>query len=359
MTIRLLLLPGDGIGPEIAAATRRVLKAADRRFGLGLAFEEAAIGFDSLAVQGTTMPQAVLERAREVDGVVLGPVSTADYPPKEEGGINPSAALRITLDLYANIRPSRTFDGVRAAAASMDLVIVRENTEGFYADRTMYAGSGELMPTADLALAVRKITRQGSERVTRAAGRLAMGRDRRVTIVHKANVLKLSDGLFLGSARAVLAKEFPRVTVDDEHVDAMASLLVRAPGRFDVVVTTNMFGDILSNQAAELAGGLGLAASLNQGDAHAVAQAAHGSAPAIAGQDVANPTSLVLSAAMLLAHLGARRDQPGLAEAGAAIESAVAAQLSDPAEHSSDLGGSLGTTGFGDALCARLEQADG
>jgi isocitrate/isopropylmalate dehydrogenase len=359
MSLQLLLLPGDGIGPEIAAATRRVLEAADHRFGLGLGFASEATGFASLEREGTTLPDRVLERARAVDGTILGPVSHAEYPPREEGGINPSGGLRIGLDLYANIRPSRIFTGVPAAVSVMDLVIVRENTEGFYADRTMHAGSGEFMPTPDLALAVRKISRHGSARIARAAGRLAMARRRRVTVVHKANVLKLSDGLFLGTAERVLAGEFPEVVVDDQHVDAMASLLVREPQRFDVVVTTNMFGDILSNLAAELAGGLGLAGSLNLGDEHAVAQAAHGSAPDIAGQDRANPTSLVLSAAMLLAHLGERRGEERLSRAAAAIEAAIGAQLALASGRTVDLGGPLGTSAFTAAICARLERQEG
>ena len=356
MTLDLLLLPGDGIGPEIAEATRRVLEAADAAFGLKLAFETEAIGFASLEREGSTFPERVLERARSADGVVLGPVSHAEYPPAAEGGINPSGGLRLGLDLYANIRPSRIFPGVPAAAPAMDLVLVRENTEGFYADRTMHAGTGEFMPTPDLAMALRKVTRAGSERVARVAGRLAMARQRHVTVVHKANVLKLSDGLFLGCAERVLKQDFPEVAVDDEHVDAMASLLVRVPDRFDVIVTTNMFGDILSNLAAELAGGLGLAASLNLGDAHAVAQAAHGSAPDIAGQDRANPTSLVLSAAMLLMHLGERRNEERLRRAGAAIEHTVTAQLGDASGRTVDLGGPLGTAAFTDALCARIER---
>ncbi|HSA82063.1 MAG TPA: isocitrate/isopropylmalate dehydrogenase family protein [Geminicoccaceae bacterium] len=358
MTIRLLLLPGDGIGPEIATATRRVLEAADRRFGLDFTFEEAAIGFASLEREGTTFPPRVLELARAADGVILGPVSHAEYPRASEGGINPSGGLRTGLDLYANIRPSRTMPSVPAVAAAMDLVLVRENTEGFYADRTMHAGSGEFMPTADLAMALRKVTRAGSARIARAAGRIATARRQQVTIVHKANVLKLSDGLFLATVKAVLSEEFAGLVVDDQHVDAMASLLVRDSERFDVIVTTNMFGDILSNLAAELAGGLGLAASLNHGDEHAVAQAAHGSAPDIAGRDVANPTSLILSAAMLLRDLGERRSEARLEAAAGAIERAVEAQLAEPGRRTSDLGGPLGTTAFAEALCARLERGE-
>ncbi len=346
MSVRLLLLPGDGIGPEIAAATDRVLEAIDRRHGAGLVVETDAIGFDSLAREGTTLPGRVLERARAVDGVILGPVSHAEYPPAEKGGINPSGTLRIALDLYANIRPSRIFPGVAAAAAAMDLVIVRENTEGFYADRTMHAGSGEFMPTPDLALAVRKISRHGSTRVARAAGRLAAARRRRVTIVHKANVLKLSDGLFLGCAERVLADEFPDVTVDDEHVDAMASLLVRDPQRFDVVVTTNMFGDILSDQAAALVGGLGTLAAGNIGPHAAVFEPVHGSAPDIAGQGIANPTATFLAAAMLLDHV---RQPEAAARLRTAVTDTLAAGVLTP-----DLGGQATTAEVTRAVAARV-----
>jgi len=230
---------------------------------------------------------------------------------------------------------------------------VRENTEGFYADRNMYAGSGEFMPTPDVALAVRKITREGSRRVARAACEIAMQRGKKLTIVSKANVLKLSDGLFLGEARDI-ASGFPGLAVEHVLVDAMASLLVRSPEVFDVIVTTNMFGDILSNEAAELSGGLGLAASLNAGDTHAMAQASHGSAPDIAGKDVANPGALILSAAMLLERLGRRHAQPELARAAKLIQRATDEALAAPATRTRDLGGSLGTRAFAKAVCSRI-----
>ena len=216
---------------------------------------------------------------------MLGPVSHNDYPPAAQGGLNPSGELRKRLDLFANIRPARTPDGFSPrCGARVDLVIVRENTEGFYADRNMFAGSGELMPTPDLALAIRKVTRAGSTRIAQAAFELAMRRPRRkLTAVHKANVLRVSDGLFLDCVRAVAAG-FPAVAYEERIVDAMAALLVRDAGVFDVIVTTNMFGDILSDQASEIAGSLGLGASLNAGADHAVAQAQHGSAPDIAGR---------------------------------------------------------------------------
>jgi isocitrate/isopropylmalate dehydrogenase len=353
--MRMVVLPGDGIGPEITAATVRVLELASKRFGLGLMFEQRDIGFASLKSHGSTITPQVLEACRGAEGIVLGPVSHADYPPRVEGGINVSAELRIQLDLYANIRPSRSRDGLKHwGRTPMDLVIVRENTEGFYADRNMYQGIGELMPDPDMALSIRKITAKGSERIARSAFELARKRRRKVTSVHKVNVLKVSDALFLRECRKV-AEEFPDVAYDEQLVDSMTALLVRDAQRFDCVVTTNMFGDILSDLASELSGSLGLAGSINAGAAHCMAQAQHGSAPDIAGQDRANPSSLVLSAAMLLEWLSVKHGKDSFATAARAIEGATDTLLKDPARRTPDLGGALGTKGFAEALCKEIE----
>jgi isocitrate/isopropylmalate dehydrogenase len=354
---QLVVMEGDGIGPEISAVTVEVLREADRRFGLGLKFTAAAIGLAALARQGTTFPAAAFEAAHAADGVILGPVSHNDYPGVAAGGLNPSGELRKRLDLFANIRPALTRGGFPPRCGSpVDLVIVRENTEGFYADRSMFLGPGEFMPTPDLALAVRKVTRAGSMRIAEVAFALAMRRRKKLTAVHKANVLRVSDGLFLECVRAVAAR-FPAVAYEERIIDAMAALLVRDASAFDVVVTTNMFGDILSDQACEIAGSLGLGASLNAGTAHAVAQAQHGSAPDIAGQDRANPASLIGSAAMLLAWIGERRGDDHFARAAAAIEGALEQAISDPAGRTRDLGGPLGTTAFGERVAASLRAA--
>jgi len=351
---KFLVLEGDGIGPEISAATLAVLRRADQLFSLGLECSHANIGFAALKASGTTFPAHVLEQARAADGILLGPVSHNAYPPVSEGGLNPSGELRKRLDLYANIRPSRTRASIPAPSRHVfDLVIVRENTEGFYPDRSMYEGAGEFMPVPDLAMAMRKVTRHASTRIARSAFELAMTRRKKVCIVHKANVLRVSDGLFIDAVRAV-AKDFPDVAVEEQLVDAMAALLVRDPRPYDVIVTTNMFGDILSDEAAELAGGLGLGASLNAGEHHGVAQAAHGSAPAIAGQDKANPSAFIISSAMLLTWLATRLNRSEFAHAGAAIERAVDETLDDPATRTGDLGGTLGTKAFTHALIARF-----
>ena len=345
--VRIVVMEGDGIGPEITAATIAVLRATDRNFELGLSFAPASVGLAALRAHGTTLPEAAVDAAKAADGVILGPVSHNDYPPAAEGGLNPSGELRKRLDLFANIRPARSRGGFPPRCGSaVDLVIARENTEGFYADRSMFLGSGEFMPTADLALSVRKITRAGSTRIAEAAFTLARRRRNKVTAVHKANVLRVSDGLFLECVRAVAAR-FPGVTYEERIIDAMAALLVRDAGAFDVIVTTNMFGDILSDLASEISGSLGLAASLNAGGEHALAQAQHGSAPDIAGQDRANPAALIGSAAMLLAWLGERRNDDRFVRAAAAIEDALDRAIAAPHWRTRDLGGPLGTKAFG------------
>jgi 3-isopropylmalate dehydrogenase len=348
--MRLVVLPGDGIGPEISASTCEILEILNKRLALGLSLETHEIGLARLKREGTTFPAAVAEACRAADGIVLGPVSHATYPPRAEGGINASGELRITLDLYANIRPSKTRDSLpHWGRTPMDLVIVRENTEGFYADRNMYWGVGEFMPTPDMALAVRKITAEASRRIARSAFELASSRRKKVTAVHKANVMRVSDALFLREVRAV-AKDFPGIAYDEQLVDSMAALLVRDAARFDVVVTTNMFGDILSDEAAELSGSLGLAGSLNAGEKHAMAQAQHGSAPDIAGQNKANPISLILSAGMLLDWLARKHGEEKYARAAGIVEESVDSILKDPARRTPDLGGSLGSREFTHAL---------
>ena len=353
-TIKLLVLEGDGIGPEICAATLDVLAAVERGFGVRFAFNAKDIGFASLKACGTTFHDDVEAAARQADGVILGPVSHNDYPPPAQGGLNPSGQLRKRLDLFANIRPARSRPGFPPrCGAPVDLVIVRENTEGFYADRSMFLGNGEIMPTPDLALSIRKITRQGSTRIAEAAFKLAMRRRKKVTAIHKANVLRISDGLFVECVRDV-AKSYPQVEYDEKIIDAMAALLIRDASVFDVVVATNMFGDILSDEASEISGSLGLAASLNAGSDYAVAQAQHGSAPDIAGKGIANPSSLIGSASMLLGWLGERRGDQRLVRAADAIEQALDDTIAVAERRTADLGGQAGTAAFAAHVAAAV-----
>jgi isocitrate/isopropylmalate dehydrogenase len=344
--VHLLVLEGDGIGPEIAAATIDVLEHVSAKYSFSLSLVYRDIGFRALKAKGTTFPEGIVEEARASDGVVLGPVSHNEYPPSSEGGLNPSGELRKRLDLFANIRPARSRPGLPPRVGdSIDLVTVRENTEGFYADRTMFLGPGEIMPTPDLALAIRKISRSSCLRIAESAFSLARLRRKFVTAVHKANVLRISDGLFLECTREVAAR-YKDIKYEEQLVDAMAALLIRHPARYDVIVTTNMFGDILSDEAAEIAGSLGLAASLNAGTDYAVAQAQHGSAPDIADKNIANPTSLIGSTAMLLSWIGDRRNDRRLIKASQAIEQGLDAVIADPRLRTADIGGHASTSDF-------------
>ena len=359
--MEILVVAGDGIGPEVVRATLHVLSALQKKFGLSLELPEASCGLRSLEAHGVTVRPEDIERARQADGVILGPMSIRDYPPVAEGGVNVSAHFRTQLDLYANVRPSRVRPGVPAMAPQMDLVMVRENLEDFYADRNMVVGCGEFMPTHDICLAVGKITAQGTRRAARVAYENAQRRPRqRVTIVHKRPVLRAYHGLFVDTALEV-ARDFPDVETDEMLVDAAAAALIRSPERFDVVLTTNMLGDILSDEAAELAGSLGLAGSLNHGDACAVAQAAHGSAPDIAGKDLANPVAMMESVAMLLEHLGVISDAEGargLITAACSFRHAVDVVLENPETRTRDLGGTLGTQAFAEAVVNVISHVD-
>jgi 3-isopropylmalate dehydrogenase len=351
--MRIVVLPGDGIGPEIAAATSSVLRAASERFQLNIRLEEHPIGHESLRQFGATVRPGLLEIVRSADGLILGPTATADFKDEGSGEINPSKYFRKNLDLFANLRPARTYPGLRNRFGAFDLVVVRENTEGFYADRNMEQGNSELLVTPDVVVSLRRITRHCCERIAQAACRLAMNRRKHLTIVHKANVLKVGDGMFLDICRET-ARAYPELAVDDVLVDAMMAHVVREPDRFDVIVTTNMFGDILSDLTAELSGSLGLGGSLNVGADFAMAQAAHGSAPDIAGRDAANPISLILSAALLLAWHGERSGTAKYESAARSIENAVAVAMQRGLA-TKDVGGNLGTAATGRAIVEILQ----
>lgn len=353
--MKILVLPGDGIGPEIVTSSLQVLEAASDKLGLGLSFDHDEVGFVSLEKHGTTLRDSVLEKARGYDGIILGTQSHADYPAPEKGGRNISGAFRVKLDLYANVRPARTRPFLTSnmrPGKTMDLVIMREATEGFYPDRNMHLGWAELMPSPDMALSVRKITAHCSNRIARRAFELAMKRRKKVTAVHKANSFHQTDGLFLREVRKV-AQEFPQVQLDDVLIDASTAHLVRNPERFDVIVATNFYGDIISDLASELSGSLGLAGSMMASDINCCAQAQHGSAPDIQNQDKANPVSMILSCAMLLNWIGEKRGLPAFEAAFTAIDRAIDTVLEDPASRTPDLGGTVGTQKFG-ALVAEV-----
>ncbi len=327
MTSRIRVLNGDGIGWEVVPAAIAVADAALTRTGVQVEWLPLPMGLDAITSDGHPMPDRVKAALADCHGWVMGPHDNVSYPTEHQATRNPSGELRHQFGLFANVRPAKALEGLDAIGRGMDLVVMRENTEGFYSDRNMIAGSGEWELDADTVITAGVFTRGAAERIAEAAFRLAMRRRKHVTIVHKANVIKKAMGLFLETCRAV-GERYPEVTIEDEHIDAMTALLVRKPSTYDVIVTTNMFGDILSDLTAELSGSLGLAPSVNHNADLAMAQATHGSAPDIAGQDIANPVGVILSTAMLFDWLGDRHEDANLASAGAAISSVVGEVLS-------------------------------
>jgi isocitrate dehydrogenase (NAD+) len=327
------LIPGDGIGPELAEATTRVLEAT----GLEFEWDTQTAGEATIAAEGTPLPDRVIDSIRRTGVAIKGPITT----PVGSGFRSVNVGLRQALELYANVRPARTMQGVETRYDHVDLIVVRENTEDLYAGIEHRVGP-------DAAESIKIITRAASQRIARYAFEYALRNGRgKVTAVHKANIMKLSDGLFLESCQQVAAEYEGRVAFEDRIVDNMCMQLVQKPELYDVLVLPNLYGDIVSDLAAGLVGGLGVAPGANIGDAAAVFEPVHGSAPKYAGQNKANPTALMLSGALMLRHLG---------ETAAAdrVEEAVRAVIAEGRTVTYDLGGSAGTREFGDAVAARV-----
>jgi 3-isopropylmalate dehydrogenase len=368
------VLLGDDIGPEIVPQAVAVLgAAAEHASGLKLQFIDMPVGAHALRITGYTLPPGTLEQLAALDGWILGPLGHAAYPRDNPKALNPHPIIRRHFDLYANIRPSRSLPGLKALHEDVDLVIARENNEGMQPDRNMYKGGGEFMPAPDIALSTRVITRRGSARIARAAFDLARsrGQARRaagqkhpcgerplVTIIHKRTVFKLTCGLFVDTSMEV-AREFPDVDVNDHQVDSFAMALAMRPQSFDTILVTNMFGDILSDLAAGLVGGLGLAPALNIGERYAMAQATHGSAPDIAGRNIANPYAIIMSAQMLLAWLGRRHSDDAAISAAQKIDQAVHLTLGRDGVRTPDIGSGASTDEFGRAVVKRIRSGSG
>jgi isocitrate dehydrogenase (NAD+) len=320
------LIRGDGIGPEISDATLRLLEAA----GAKLRYEEVLAGVAALPVEHDPLPESTLRSIERTKVALKGPLSTA----KGGGFRSVNVALRQHFDLYVNLRPAHTILGVPSRFTNVDIVTVRENTEDIYAGIEHYVGPGR---TAAESIAV--ITRLGSERIVRYAFEYARKHGRKkVSIIHKANILKMSNGLFLEVAKKV-AKEFPDIQSEDVIVDAACMKLVLYPERFDVIVTMNLFGDIMSDLIAGLVGGLGVSPGANLGERAAIFEAVHGSAPDIAGQGIANPTALALAAGMMLDYLGQ-------IDAGRRLRNGILASLKDDRLRTRDIGGQADTKTF-------------
>lgn len=337
MTHTVTLIPGDGIGPEITDAVIRIVAAA----GVAIEWERHEAGVAAFERYGTSLPRELIQSIERNRVALKGPVTT----PIAEGFTSVNVGLRKALDLYANLRPVRNLPGVPSRFGGVDLVIVRENTEDLYAGL-----EHEVVPGVVESLKI--ITASASERIARFAFEhaRAAGR-RRVTAVHKANIMKLGDGLFLESVRAV-AREFRDIAYDERIVDAACMHLVMAPERFDVLLLPNLYGDIVSDLCAGLVGGLGVVPGANLGARAAMFEAVHGSAPDIAGQGIANPTALLLSALMLLRHIGE-------GAAADAIYGALASVLEAGIVRTPDLGGTATTLEFAGAVCRALEGGAG
>ena len=331
----IVYVPGDGIGPSIVEAVRAIIDAS----GAPVDWIEAHAGLDVFEREGNPLPSHTVETIRKVGVVLKGPLTT----PVGSGFRSINVALRKEFDLYINLRPVRSFAGVSSRFTDVDLVIFRENTEGLYTGNERYVDDGQ-----NVAESVAVVSRTGSERIIRASFEYARRyRRRRVTIVHKANILKFTSGMFLKIGRQI-AEEYPDVPNDDKIIDNMAMQLVLRPEEFDVIVTTNLFGDILSDLASGLVGGLGLAPGANIGDDTAIFEAVHGSAPDIAGRNLANPAALLLAGTMMLRHIG-------YLEQADLIDTALEDVLREGTHVTRDINpNGMGTTDMRDAIIDRL-----
>jgi isocitrate dehydrogenase (NAD+) len=334
-----VLIPGDGIGPEVTVAVVDILAAA----GAPMAWVEHQAGQVALDATGEVLPAATVEAIRKHGIALKGPCTT----PIGKGFSSVNVQLRKTLNLYAAVRPVRSLPGVRTRFENVDLIIIRENTEGLYA-----GVENEVSPGVVMSMKV--FTDEGCTRIARWAFRYATQRQRkRITVFHKANIMKLTDGLFLRRAEEVHAREYPNIKYDTAIIDAGCMRLVQDPGQFDILLLENLYGDVVSDLCAGLVGGLGVVPGANIGDDCAVFEAVHGSAPDIAGQNKANPLALLMSAVMMLNYLAENRDDPRCREAAVRIRKAYDACL-DAGEKTRDLGGELGTDAFAAAVIARL-----
>ncbi|MDI9644052.1 MAG: isocitrate/isopropylmalate dehydrogenase family protein [Candidatus Verstraetearchaeota archaeon] len=327
---KIAVMPGDGIGPEQTAATLRVLSAVTESTGIEMEFIEAEGGDECLNRRGEALPKDSIETIKSSDACLKGPVG--------ESAADVIVKLRIMFDLYANLRPVKSYPGVQALRPDIDMLVVRENTEDLY--------KGYEFKVGEDAVALRVITKRGSQRIAEMAFKYALKRRKKVTAVHKANVLRVTDGLFRDTCREV-AGRYPQVSFEELYVDAASMHLIKRPQEFDVICITNMFGDILSDEAAQICGGLGMAAGANIGDSFGLFEPIHGSAPKHAGKNTANPISMILSAKMMLDWLGEE-------ESSRKIEDAVMQVLSERKVLTPDLGGSSGTTEVAEEISRKI-----
>ncbi|UCH38343.1 MAG: isocitrate/isopropylmalate dehydrogenase family protein [Candidatus Bathyarchaeota archaeon] len=336
---KIVLMPGDGIGPELTATTLEVLHAIQDQHNLSFRFINVDAGDACYARRGIALPSETVQAIETSDACLKGPVG--------ETAADVIVRLRLLFDLYANLRPLKSYPNAPSMRPDIDMLFVRENTEGVYRGL-------ELNIDEDTAVCLRVITRKGSERIARYAFKMALerGKDLKVTAIHKSNVMRVTDGLFSKVCNEV-AQDYPEISLQELYVDAAAMELIRSPHAFDVIVTTNMFGDILSDEAAMTVGGLGMAPGANIGDRYALFEPIHGSAPSLAGKQVANPTSMILAAKLMLEWLGSRHSDSALLKAAESLEDALTRTLLDKIL-TQDLGGTARTNEFGKAVAKNI-----
>jgi 3-isopropylmalate dehydrogenase len=340
---KISLISGDGIGPELTDATLKVLESAQAKFGVKLNIIEAEAGDACLQRRGAALPEDTIQKIKASQACLKGPVG--------ETAADVVVKLRLMFDLYANLRPIKAYPATASMRPDIDLIFVRENTEDVY--------KGLEYSLGDTTLCLRVITRKNCERIARKAFETATRRNgkRKVTAIHKANVMRVTDGLFASVCRET-AKQYPDIAFNEQYVDAAAMRLIKEPQEFDVLVTPNMFGDILSDEAAQLIGGLGMAPGANIGDNFAIFEPIHGSAPTRVGKQTANPCSMILAAKMMLDWLGERYNDTKCAAAAAAIENGVATTLRNGITVP-DFGGNTTTMGMAEAIAAALKKEAG
>ena len=333
------ILPGEGIGPEVVDATLMVLDALQKVEPVRLEYLKGEAGAYCIEKYGTNLPKQTVEMLKKTEACLKGPMTTPEEPGSPR---SVAVTLRSIFDLYANVRPARTLPNVSSLKPGIDMIIVRENTEGLYAGKEFEAAPG-------VGIAMRIITKAASERVAKFALELASNRRNRLTYVHKGNILKITDGIFK-QAVLQMAKSYPDVTLEDLHIDIATAQLIKRPESFDVIVTTNLFGDILSDESAQLVGGLGVAAGANIGDHYGMFEPVHGSAPKYTGQNKVNPIATIEAVKMMLEYLGERR-------AADRIGKATVRVLEEGKVLTYDLGGSSKTSDMGRAIAEKVAHA--
>jgi 3-isopropylmalate dehydrogenase len=347
------ILPGDDIGLEVVPECVKVMKAAAAKTGLEVEWQALPIGRRAHETHGHTMPEETVEALKRVDGWILGPIGHNAYPRNDPTWINPP--LRKMFELFASVKPVKSYASLPSLQKNVDIVFLREVTEGLQSMGTVVAGSGEFRPNDEISIGMRVVTRRGANRVAREAFEIARRRRRKkVTSVHKESTYRLVCGMFAEECRKVAAA-YPDVELEEYLVDGFAMKLVMNPQQYDVVVTTNQFGDILTDEGAGIVGGLGLAPGLCVGERQAMAQATHGSAPDIAGRNLANPYAMIMSGKMLFEWIGRKRNEPQAVAAAALIDRAMDKVIEDGRHLTADLGGRAGTSEMGDAVVVALQ----